>query len=334
MNDAMRAVHARPSGAAFDAAVPAGGYAWWYVDAVSDDGRDGITIIAFIGSVFSPYYAAARRRAAAALADPLEHCALNVALYGRHRRWTMTERGRGSVHATAATLAIGPSALAWDGATLTIRFDEITAPLPARVRGCLRLVPTTLLGHDYALDAAGVHRWTPLAPLARAEVELEQPRLRWRGSGYLDMNRGAVSLESAFRRWDWARLQLAGGDAAILYDVERADRSRFGLALRIGAAHGDVQRLAAPPQVRLPTSRWGVPRMTRTDAGHAATCLRSLEDGPFYARALLDTHLFGETARGVHETVSLERFRQRWVQHLLPFRVPRRARAVVALPHG
>ena len=27
MNDAMRAVHARPSGAAFDAAVPAGGYA-------------------------------------------------------------------------------------------------------------------------------------------------------------------------------------------------------------------------------------------------------------------------------------------------------------------
>ena len=46
----------------FDQIVPHNGYAWWYVDALSDDGENGITIIAFIGSVFSPYYAFARRR--------------------------------------------------------------------------------------------------------------------------------------------------------------------------------------------------------------------------------------------------------------------------------
>ena len=44
------------------------GYVWWYVDALSDDGRHGLTLIAFIGSVFSPYYALARRRGAG---DPL-----------------------------------------------------------------------------------------------------------------------------------------------------------------------------------------------------------------------------------------------------------------------
>ena len=43
--------------------VRPGGYAWWYVDALSDDGQHGLTIIAFIGSVFSPYYAWARARA-------------------------------------------------------------------------------------------------------------------------------------------------------------------------------------------------------------------------------------------------------------------------------
>ena len=48
---------------AFDTPVAPGGYAWWYIDALSDDGRCGLTIIAFIGSVFSPYYALARRRA-------------------------------------------------------------------------------------------------------------------------------------------------------------------------------------------------------------------------------------------------------------------------------
>ncbi|NBO88372.1 MAG: carotenoid 1,2-hydratase, partial [Betaproteobacteria bacterium] len=34
--------------------VPSGGYLWWYVDAMSDDGQFGLTLIAFVGSVFSP----------------------------------------------------------------------------------------------------------------------------------------------------------------------------------------------------------------------------------------------------------------------------------------
>ncbi len=59
------------------------GYAWWYVDALSDDGTNGITIIAFIGSVFSPYYALARRNGPA---DPLNHCAINVAIYRKARQ--------------------------------------------------------------------------------------------------------------------------------------------------------------------------------------------------------------------------------------------------------
>jgi carotenoid 1,2-hydratase len=76
----------------FDAAVPSGGYRWWYLDGLSDDGRHGLTIIGFVGSVFSPYYALARRKGGA---DPENFCALNVALYGEGgHRWSMTERGR------------------------------------------------------------------------------------------------------------------------------------------------------------------------------------------------------------------------------------------------
>jgi carotenoid 1,2-hydratase len=57
---------------------------------MSDDGRHGLTIIALIGSVFSPYYAWARRRGPT---DPEHFCALNVALYGVDKGWAMTERG-------------------------------------------------------------------------------------------------------------------------------------------------------------------------------------------------------------------------------------------------
>ena len=55
----------------FDEPVAPNGYAWWYVDALSDDGRHGLTVIAFIGSVFSPYYAWARRRGRADPHEPL-----------------------------------------------------------------------------------------------------------------------------------------------------------------------------------------------------------------------------------------------------------------------
>ena len=91
----------------FARVVHANGYAWWYIDALSDDGQSGITIIAFIGSVFSPYYAFARRKG---VADPLNHCAVNVAIYRKAaNRWTMTERPRGAVSRTTNSFTVGPS---------------------------------------------------------------------------------------------------------------------------------------------------------------------------------------------------------------------------------
>ncbi|MFW5680508.1 MAG: carotenoid 1,2-hydratase, partial [Pseudomonadota bacterium] len=136
-----------------------------------------------MGSVFSPYYAWSGRT------DPLDHCALNVALYGAGgKRWTMTERRRTAVERSADRLRIGPSALSWDGRTLTIDIDEVGAPIPRRLKGRVRLTTTALGGHVETLHAAGGHRWSPIAPAARVEVELEKPERSWSGVGYLDAN--------------------------------------------------------------------------------------------------------------------------------------------------
>ena len=155
---------------AFDTPVAPGGYAWWYIDALSDDGQHGLTLIAFVGSVFSPYYARARKRSHG-LADPLNHCALNVALYAgpgakAPTGWAMTERGRGAVQQSASRLVIGPSALHWDGNALTVTINEITTPWARALRGVVRLYPSAVLPGSYALDAAGRHHWCPLAPCA------------------------------------------------------------------------------------------------------------------------------------------------------------------------
>jgi carotenoid 1,2-hydratase len=307
----------------FDPTVTAGGYVWWYVDALSDDGRHGLTIIALVGSVFSPYYAWARRRAAGSGVDPWNYCALNVALYGAGgKRWALTERGHAGVARSTSNLTIGPSALTWDGTTLTISIDEVTVPIPSRIRGTVRLTPAALTGYTATLDDVGLHRWSPLAPCARVEVEMTQPARRWSGSGYLDSNMGETPLEEAFVRWDWSRGNLRDGGAAVLYDVTRRSGKSSSLALRFDRS-GNVTDFAAPPAARLPTTGWRVERGTRADVGKTATVAETLEDTPFYARSVLSTHLLGEPVTAMHESLSLDRFRSGWVQMLLPFRMPR-----------
>ena len=91
----------------FDAEVPDGGYRWWYLDAFSDDGKAALTIIVFVGSVFSPYYYRARRRHDG---NHENFCSVNAILYGPdRRRWSLTERGAGDLKRGCDQIVIGPS---------------------------------------------------------------------------------------------------------------------------------------------------------------------------------------------------------------------------------
>jgi carotenoid 1,2-hydratase len=297
------------------------GYAWWYVDALSDDGQHGLCLIAFVGSVFSPYYAWRRRRGPA---DPADFCAINVALYGAGgRRWAMTERGAAELARTPDSLVVGPSALVWDGRGLTIRFDEVAVPWPRRVRGEVRLAPLARPGRSFRLDPAGRHRWHPIAPRARISLRLASPALAWEGEAYFDSNDGDRPLAEDFLGWDWSREAGTGG-GRIIYDARLREGGTTTLALALDGA-GALVDVGAPPPARLPRTWWALPRSTRSDAGTAASIIRPLEDTPFYARSVVATRWDGEHTTFVHESLSLTRFVSPIVQAMLPFRMPRRA---------
>ncbi|WP_437636361.1 carotenoid 1,2-hydratase [Sorangium sp. So ce854] len=292
---------------------------------MSDDRRCAITIIALLGSVFSPYYARARARGGA---DPLMHCSMNVALYGpRADRWALTERPRDAVFRSPRSLAIGPSQMEWSGGELRVDFDEITAPLPTRLRGAVRLRAGAPgpgargARAGVALDREGRHRWAPIAPIARAEVELTHPSLRFTGSAYLDTNAGDEPLDRAFESWTWSRALGADG-VALTYDVRRRDGTRL-LVGRAFDADGGAREL--PPLTPRPLggTRWGVERTIAADLGSSPRLLRTYEDTPFYARSLAAATFAGRPATVVHEALSLDRFVSPWVQFLLPFRMRR-----------
>ncbi|WP_202617955.1 hydratase [Aureimonas leprariae] len=229
----------------------------------------------------------------------------------------MTERGRGTLNASAARLAIGPSAWTWTGRQLVIDIDEWTVPVPKRLRGRIIVEPGPVFAEEICLHDNRRHFWRPVAPCARVEARFDHPDLGWRGSAYLDMNHGAEPLEAGFRRWDWCRSEADGG-TRIHYETSPREGGPRSLALEY-RRDGTLASLAAKPSRPLPRTGWRVAR----SAPGAAHVERTLEDTPFYSRSMLGQD--GSRRRAIHETVDLDRFRSRWVQALLPFKMPRLA---------
>lgn len=291
----------------------ANGYVWWYLDALSADGTRGLTVIAFIGSVFSPYYALARARGRG---DPEHHVCFNVALYNP-RRWAMTERGRGALVRDASHLAIGASGLDWDGTTLTVTIDETTFPVPRRVRGTVTVRPCGLNPQAFAIDAQGRHLWRPIAPRCDVEVALSSPDLAWTGTGYFDTNAGVEPLEDAFRDWTWSRFDMGEG-ARIFYDTTLRDGSHRSLSLSV--VDGVATPAAPLAHAPMPPTFWRMPR----SAPGTPQLLRTLEDAPFYSRSALRSRIDGQEALGVNESIALPRLTAPLVRAMLPFKMPRR----------
>ena len=289
-----------------------------------------MTLIAFIGSVFSPYYAWQRRRWGDDQVLAEDHVAVNVSLYRRApgqlryaKWWTMTERGHRDLRRNQHLLAIGPSQLRWaDSGLLQIDLDEWAAPWPHRLRGSIAVRPHTQPGRRFALDDGGQHHWQPISPVARVEVALDAPAARWQGEAYLDANWGRRPLARDFTRWHWSRQRQAGDGCRVLYAMEPRSAPAQALDLHI-AADGAVASCAPPPACALPASGWGVGRQTRAVPQGAPTVAATLESGPFYCRSLLADAAGG--APWMHESLDLARFEQPLVQAMLPFRMPRRS---------
>jgi carotenoid 1,2-hydratase len=253
--------------------------------------------------------------------DPENFCAINVALYGKSgHRWAMTERGKRHMERTATRFSVGPSNMAWEGGSLVIRLDEITVPLPSRLKGEIRLHPVIQSPYETMLDPQGAHHWRPVAPLARVEARFDKPNLKWSGTGYHDMNWGSVPLETSFSSWFWSRAATRDG-AHIVYDRTLLDNSSAGFSLAIDRT-GKAHEITLPEQQKLPTSFWQMKRPLRAD--HPVTLLATLEDSPFYTRNLLRTKIGDEDVDVFHESLSLDRFRNPMIQMMLPFKMPRR----------
>lgn len=307
---------ARPN---FDIKVGPNGYAWWYVDGLSDCGTRAVSVIGFIGSVFSPWYRWSGRK------SPHNHVCINVATYGPGGRFAMTDRGASALRQTASRLEVGPSMMRWNGAQLIIDIDEVSGPpLINRLRGQIRVTPSALTSVELQLTEDGAHIWRPFAPKSRIEVAIDRPGWQWEGEGYFDANFGTRALEEDFSYWTWGRFPTGDG-ATCFYDATRLDGSHLAAGFQFDS-NGHGTAIPLPPKTRLPRSLWAVKRDTRSDPGPAPKQRLSMLDAPFYTRSAVEIQLGKERVTGVHEALDLRRFRNPLLKPMLAVRVPRRQR--------
>ena len=259
------------------------------------------------------------------LQDAEQLCAFNTILYGPRgkKRWSMTERSARSLQRSRDSYRLGPSAMHWDGRQLTAEISEWCVPMPRKMSGRVTVTPSALTRHTVLLDDPGRHRWHPLAPIARVEVDFPGMGVRWSGDGYLDCNEGNEPLADGFVGWDWARLRMNDDECTVRYETRPHMSQPRRLSLSFDSTGGMQAIKPSDSRALQTTGVWRIPRQVPSSSGYDDRLERTLEDTPFYARSLLRTASDGQHGQGFHESLCMNRFEQPWVQTLLPFRMPR-----------
>jgi len=278
-----------------------------------------VSVIGFIGSVFSPWYAWSGR------GDPTNHCCINVATYGKGGRFAMTDRGTTALRRSPDQFTVGPSSMTWKDDHLVIDINEISSlPLISRMRGKITVTPSAITQTELPLTPDGAHVWRPFAPIARIYVDLEANGWQFDGHGYFDSNFGTRPLESDFKTWTWARYPTATG-ATCFYDAVRHDGTTLETAIGF-TPDGAARHVKAPAPTPFKRTLWALRRDTRADPHTTPRQIKSMLDAPFYSRSVVETQLDGQTVQGVHEALDLNRYANPLLKPMLAVRVPRRAK--------
>lgn len=288
-----------------------GAYRWFYADVTA--GEYSAVCIFMVGSLFSPRYSAGARRGAL----PLEHCAVNFALYhrGSRRRWVLSEYPASAVWHGGRALRIGGSRLEYglDG-TVRMEVEERCAPFGGAVRARLVLEPQVPAADEVELVPGVPHYWRALAPRAKARLEVPSEGVRAEGLGYHDTNHGAELLGARLPGWHWARTH-GPEETVVEYHLPGEVPP---LRVTAGRAGTRAERMGERTLSRATrVTGWGLRVPSRLGLEHPAPApSRLLESSPFYARV--------ESRHGerdvMGEVANFRRFHSPFVRWMAHFR--------------
>jgi carotenoid 1,2-hydratase len=322
-----------------------GGFTWFYVDLVDDQGR-GATVIWSWGLPFLPGYAQAARAGRPEV--PIGRPSVNVVVYGggRERFYLLSELPPEECEwgADGRSWRLGGCSFTWTdtagegpGPTRMLHgILDLALPTGGRVTGELQVsgaLRCDLPGGGTS-DSESTHLWTPMLAASRGVLELNTPggALRIEGRAYHDRNSATRPLqELGIQSWWWGRLALPGRDL-IFYRLtpSAAGSAPRDLVVEIAADGSCRVRDEAGLQVgRLRRSTWGLRRPTGAAFPDPDGCpvqvdiSAVLDNGPFYQRYLLRGRCGADEGYGVGENLVPDRVDTDLLRPLVRMRVHR-----------
>lgn len=282
-----------------------GGFAWWYVDIVNEDG-DGVVLIYAFGLPFLPGYAHAARQKKAQ--TPASRPSLNVAVYQR------------GVPVFYSLQEFAPDDASW-AAERQLSFGRSTFDLDAETGVCVAHLHCPVPGSNDALTGTVTvrgsipkvaynsdfdsHLWGPvLVPaLGNADLVIGNQSFVFEGDGYVDRNGSELPLHDlGFSSWTWGRVREGSTEKVyyILWPSEGGDPTAIGFEF----TETETRRVVLEAEFTNPrTSFGGMPWLANFSLTQyeqpwlSGTCASVLDDGPFYVRGQFRTG----SARGVFE---------------------------------
>lgn len=315
-----------------------GGFAWWYIDLLDDNG-DGFVIIWSFGLPFLPGYLGAARagRPVTAGCRP----SLNVALYkrGRPEFYLLQEYDADQVEWRPGFWRFGQTTIEASDRGSSRKLDmHLDCSVP---RSNERLCGTIHLSgsipgwaEPVRIDREASHTWCPMTGPAWCQATFQVGSMApWMVAGwaYHDRNGGHRPLDRlGIDRWTWGR--VVGEDKTQIYYVlwpqdSKASTVAWGLDVTADGRVKLYDHLQADLHDET-SATFGMPYhrrvVLRQDDGTSWLTSWSehlLDDGPFYLRNHIRVE--GSEARGIGEWVDPDRIDQTWQRPFVRMRVHR-----------
>jgi hypothetical protein len=296
-----------------------GGFAWWYVDAIDERG-DGLVLIWSWGLPFLPGYLSGARRGEGepARARP----SLNVSVYRGGRRAFYLLQTYAEAEAEmdgAGGFRFGATHIRQDRpGQVRVELDCAVPRSADRLRGVVEVAgPPARLAPDLQPSPDPSHRWTPVLGPAWLEAHLTAgpERFAVAAPAYHDRNEGTRRFDDlGIDHWIWGRRARPEGTAIWYLTFAKAGPPvAWGAELR---ADGEVRLapelepvLEAPRRGPFGVRIWDRVRLTQPSGADwlVARSGPRVDDGPFYARTLMDVTSGGDEGVGLGEWIVPDR---------------------------
>ena len=306
-----------------------GGFIWWYLDLVEENG-DGFVLIFAWGLPFLPGLLHAARQGKPQM--PGEWPAVSLAVY---RGGTcvfylldVPETASWDQTRTRESLAFGRSTmtLGWESGRFELQVNLDTEGAGEPISGQICVTGPGVQSET----APTAHSWAVLAACVSGQATLKIAGEQWLFSGraYVDRNAGDRPIDTlGMSAWTWARVAFPGREL-VLWEVDGTTPGEQTIALSI---FPDGSRALDSPRYESSGRWWGAgtaaPKQIQVQgAGWPASLRlgRPLESSPFYARfPVTAVDVNGEVGHGFAERCLPARIDATWMRPLVRMVVQR-----------